>query len=276
MYQFARINNPRVAQSFIDYLATQNIEIFLHTEPDQVFSLWYKEEQHKDRVEEEWQRFVQEPNHARYQSASWQVTSARSAPAFSYQTPSLWKMLKDKAGLVTLGLMLFSILVYAFQHLIMPRQTFALFHFPLLPEQGLQLWRWFSHAFLHFSIIHIAFNLMWWWQLGGDVERRLGSRTLTVLLLVSAFASGLAQYLVGDIYFGGLSGVVYGLVGFVWMVGWYRPDLKLSIPKPILGFMLVWLILGYAQSWMPIANSAHLAGLVSGIIMGVLRAKWRY
>jgi GlpG protein len=35
-------------------------------------------------------------------------------------------------------------------------------------------------------------------------------------------------------------------------------------------FMLVWLVLGYVQPYMAIANTAHLAGLVAGLALAWL------
>ncbi|MFP3334687.1 rhomboid family intramembrane serine protease, partial [Pseudomonas sp. SIMBA_064] len=81
-------------------------------------------------------------------------------------------------------------------------------------DQHLQVWRWFSHALLHFSLLHILFNLMWWWYLGGAVEKRLGSGKLFVILLISALLSGWLQAKFSGIWFGGLSGVVYALMGY--------------------------------------------------------------
>lgn len=61
---------------------------------------------------------------------------------------------------------------------------------PYNSSQYLQIWRWVSHAFLHFSLLHILFNLMWWWYLGGQMEKRLGTSKLLVLTIVSAVFSG--------------------------------------------------------------------------------------
>jgi len=139
-----------------------------------------------------------------------------------------------------------------------------------LAGQEWQLWRWISHALLHFSIVHIAFNLLWWWQLGGDIEQRLGSGKLIQLFFVSAALSGAGQYWMEGANFGGLSGVVYALVGYLFILGYKAPHLGLSIPRPIVGFMLVWLVLGFVQPFMAIANSAHLVGLVSGVLLGLV------
>ena len=60
-----------------------------------------------------------------------------------------------------------------------------------------------------FTALYILFNLMWWWYLGGAVEKRLGSGKLFVIMLISALLSGWLQAKFSGIWFGGLSGVGY-------------------------------------------------------------------
>ena len=117
---------------------------------------------------------------------------------------------------------------------------------------------------------------MWWWQLGGAVEKALGKGVLLHLLLLSAMSSNVGQYLVSGANFGGLSGVVYGLVGFVWWMGWLAPEKGLFLSKPLVGFLLFWLLLGYADV-LPInmANTAHLLGLISGCLLALLQVAWK-
>ncbi|MDF5668386.1 rhomboid family intramembrane serine protease, partial [Vibrio parahaemolyticus] len=68
---------------------------------------------------------------------------------------------------------------------------------------------------------------------------------------------------------GGLSGVVYALLGYLWILGYRLPHLGLPLPKPIIVFMLVWLVLGFVQPFMAIANTAHLVGLLSGMAIAL-------
>ncbi len=74
--------------------------------------------------------------------------------------------------------------------------------------------------------------------------------------------SGAGQFYVEGANFGGLSGVVYALLGYLWVLGYRLPHLGLTLPKSIIGFMLAWLVLGFVQPFMAIANTAHLAGFV--------------
>lgn len=272
MIQIAVLDNPRLAQAFIDYLATRQIEITMTQDENNHFVLWLKDPTHQVEVNHEFSQFIANPNDEKYAAASWETGS--TSQAFKYQSPNMLALIKAKAGVVTLGIMLICIVIYLLQSLGFGREIFTSLHFPAYMDQKWQLWRWVTHALLHFSITHIAFNLMWWWQIGGDIEKRLGSGKLSLIFLLSAAVSGAVQYYVGGANFGGLSGVVYALLGYAWILGLKAPQFGLQVPKTIVIFMLGWLALGFVQPLMAIANFAHLAGLVVGCALGLLDA-WR-
>jgi GlpG protein len=142
-----------------------------------------------------------------------------------------------------------------------------------LPQQG-QFWRLLTPIFLHFGWLHIAFNSLWVWELGGRMERRLGSAAVIFLAVVVGIGSNTAQYLYGGpSLFGGMSGVVYGMLGFCWVVGTRLSDPVLRLPPGIVVFMLGWLVfcmVGPTQllGSGSIANAAHLGGLVLGCALG--------
>ncbi|KJR34338.1 rhomboid family intramembrane serine protease GlpG [Vibrio navarrensis] len=269
MRRLVALNNPRMIQAFIDYMASQQIELQMMPEGEGMFALWLMDEQYLLEVEAELDRFLANPLDSKYSAASWQVAETRKA-RFRYRSPSLGAMVKAKAGPLTLAIMLLCSVIYLLQTFGLADAVFALLHFPAVAEQQWQLWRWVSHAVLHFSVLHIAFNLLWWWQLGGDLEQRLGTRKLLQLFVISAALSGVGQFMVHGANFGGLSGVVYALVGYVWIFGYRCPHKGLSLPKPIVAFMLVWLVLGYVQPFMAIGNTAHLVGLLAGMALAYL------
>ena len=138
------------------------------------------------------------------------------------------------------------------------------------------LWRYVTPIFLHFSWLHVVFNCLWMWEIGVRIERNLGSLILLGLILVSAVISNEAQYYFsGPSLFGGMSGVIYALLGFSWVAGLLCPEWKLNIPMPLVIVMIVWLllcmsglieILGFGA----IANGAHLGGLFVGCWLGLL------
>ena len=98
-----------------------------------------------------------------------------------------------------------------------------------LQFQGVQgeYWRLLTPAFLHFGWLHIVFNSLWLWELGTRVERAMGSAQLLGLFTVIALVSNTAQYLFGGPgIFGGMSGVVYGLLGFSWVGARLNPRVE--------------------------------------------------
>ncbi|EKT4524802.1 rhomboid family intramembrane serine protease [Pseudomonas putida] len=145
--------------------------------------------------------------------------------------------------------------------------------------QGLaegQWWRLVSPMLLHFGVLHLAMNALWYWELGKRIELRQGPWMLLGLTLVFSLVSNLAQhYTSGPSLFGGLSGVLYGLLGHVWLYQWLAPNPLFSLPKGVLVMMLIWLLvcltgvvgqLGFGQ----VANAAHVGGLLIGCLTGLL------
>jgi len=69
--------------------------------------------------------------------------------------------------------------------------------------------------------------------------------------------------------FGGMSGVVYGLVGYTWVIHSLMPRSYLLINTNMFIFFVLALVLMeiIGSSWIAIA--AHVGGLISGLIIGV-------
>lgn len=136
-----------------------------------------------------------------------------------------------------------------------------------------QPWRFITPVLMHFTLLHLVFNVFWWWYLGGRIERALGTSWLFALLLFCGVAANTIQYVFNGPNFGGLSGVVYGLLGFCWIYSLKRRT-PLYLPPGLVIFMLLWLVIGYTDMlWVNVANEAHLAGLVSGCLAGFV-VRW--
>lgn len=143
----------------------------------------------------------------------------------------------------------------------------------LLPEiQAGQYWRLITPIFIHFGLLHIAFNSLWLWELGGAIERVSQAWKLGALVLLIGLGSNLAQFVYGGPMFGGMSGVVYGLLGYVWAYGRFNPNARLILNQYVMIMMLVWFAVCWTGLLGPIANMAHTAGLVLGVAWGWLEA----
>lgn len=138
-----------------------------------------------------------------------------------------------------------------------------------------QVWRLFTPMFLHFGALHILFNMLWLRDLGSMIEARKGSWQLLLLALVLAGLSNIGQYLHTGPTFGGMSGVVYGLLGYIWMQGKFNPASKLSLQPQTVTFMIVWFFVCLSGAVGPIANTAHAVGLAAGVAWGFFDARMK-
>jgi len=136
-----------------------------------------------------------------------------------------------------------------------------------------QIWRLFTPMFIHFGILHLFFNMLWLRDLGSMIEARKSSWMLLLLVLVFAGASNIAQYVQSGPIFGGMSGVVYGLFGYMWMQSKFNPASGLSLQPQTVTMMIAWFFLCLTGLMGPIANTAHAVGGVAGILWGYLAAQ---
>ncbi len=145
-----------------------------------------------------------------------------------------------------------------------------------LPEirQG-QFWRLLTPIFIHFGLMHLAFNLTMTWQLGELLERRFGPMRFTVLVLILAVVSNLAQFYTSGPAFGGLSGVLYGLFGYFWIASKLNPYFGYQINPGAVKMLLIWFALCWVDFFgllgnIQVANMAHTGGLVTGMLLAYL------
>ena len=141
--------------------------------------------------------------------------------------------------------------------------------FGFLPEvrQG-EVWRLITPIFIHMSIVHLLFNMLWLKDLGSMIEARKGTWTLLLLVLVIGVCSNLGQDLLSGPDFGGMSGVLYGLFGFIWMRGKFDPASGLRLNQANVVMMVGWFFLCLFGIIPNVANGAHGVGLVMGMIWG--------
>jgi membrane associated rhomboid family serine protease len=143
------------------------------------------------------------------------------------------------------------------------------------PERDIargQVWRAFTPMFLHFGMLHVVFNMMWLWQFGLLIETRFRSLPFLALVLFTALLSNGAQAFVSGPNFGGMSGVNYGLFGFLLARSKLHPNPGFVINPQTAAMLLIWLVVCFTGMMGPVANTAHLVGFASGGLVGIVNA----
>ncbi len=268
MIFIANLDNLRMAQAFIDYMMGLGIKCTLRPETDGC-SIWISNSDQEAQTLHEFTAFTANPNDDKYLAASWNSANPQiSSGGHSSANNALLANFLSHGGPVTLIVFGLALLIYLTGFLGSRVIYDALAFFQRLDGESLmQTWRLITPALLHFSLMHIVFNLMWWWQLGGEIERRLSSGKLLLLFLLGSSLPNLLQFFIAGANFGGLSGVVYALLGYVWWSAKLNPKSGLTVTPAIVGFMLIWLVLGFFDIFgLSIANGAHVGGLVVGCV----------
>lgn len=144
-------------------------------------------------------------------------------------------------------------------------------------DQG-EWWRLITPMFVHFSWLHVVFNLLWVWEVGRRIEWVNGPLVLIIVVFASSIMANATQYLMsGPGLFGGMSGVVFGLLGHSLVWSRLVPARNMGVTNGIYIFMLAYLAIGFTGAIDLIglgnlANGAHLGGLIGGLVTGGLAA----
>lgn len=277
MIEIGRLPNSRAAQALIDYLKGLNISCELMP-TEQGVALMIREQQHFERAHREYLHFINNPYDEKYLAASWENGDTHTKLDYGNPSLQLVSQFITGAGPLTLAVFFICVVIYAAMNLGFAQPIFEQLSFfgATAPNSAAEFWRLFTPSLLHFSAMHIIFNLLWWWYLGGKIENKIGLAPLFILLLAGGTLPNILQYFIAGPQFGGLSGVVYAVVGYTWIMGHKRPESGIGLPPAYIGFMLLWLVLGFTDMFgLSIANGAHVGGLIVGVIQGFIDSKTR-
>ncbi len=153
-----------------------------------------------------------------------------------------------------------------------------------------ELWRLATPAFIHHGVFHLLFNMMWLYQFGRMIENRYSALSLGLLVLGTAVISNFFQCTVPEgvggigprifsgspyllTHLGGMSGVVYGLFGFIWIRSKVDPSSGMFITQGTVTILLVLLFFcmtPFSGELLRsnVANWAHGIGLLVGMATG--------
>jgi GlpG protein len=294
MRQIGTISGEREAIQLVDYLLTQGIRAQADADGD-AWAVWVREEHQVAAAKQVLEEFERNPTDAKYSAArrsaeQLRIESQRQRAAAARRTVDMrhqWNQpLSRRAPLVMvlIGLSVFASLATGFgrddrnalMHALMFGDTWPglpgepVEPDPLRPIRQGQLWRMVTPIFLHADWLHLLFNMSWLYFLGGQLEARRGTVRFGALVLALALVSNWAQFLLGHSpRFMGMSGVVYGIFGYIWTLLRIDPRCGYMLGYGTVFIMLFFLGLGFIGALdtvsTGIANWAHAGGLVAGM-----------
>jgi len=142
--------------------------------------------------------------------------------------------------------------------------------YPLLIFFRNEWWRVVTAMFLHGGLIHIGFNMSALLQLGPALEELYGSGRYLFLYTVTGAFGFVASAFLGN-HSLGASGALLGLVGAMLAITTKRGGSSMrELRSRLISSVVILFVLGFMGMGMD--NTAHLAGLVSGFLLGKIFA----
>lgn len=296
MRQVGTLGNEQHARRFEDYLLTKGIHSRIERENGQ-WVVWIHEEDQVPTARDEFAKFREQPDDAAYTAVSHRAATLRKAD--ERKTKEVRRKVVDVrerwnrpftsrcpvTSVLLLGSAIVALLTGFGETGEEVRQALSIASFQeegsYIRWMGLEdvrsgeIWRLITPIFLHFTLLHFAFNMFMLFQFGALIETLRGSLRFALMVLAMAVVSNLAQYLASGPGFGGMSGVVYGLFGYAWMKSRFDPAAGILVPPSTVLILMVWFFLGVFNLIGGIANFAHGGGLVTGMVMGYAPKLWR-
>ena len=213
MHILGEISNLRAAQAFSDYLRSLGIENRLNP-IDGKTQIILQDLGAIALATDELKAFIKDPNNPKYLAASWEVNNDDNVRLSDMPRGSVVPLERLlRSGPFTLSIMILCIGIYGVTTLF---QTDVIYNWLAFPSDIgdfsslTQPWRLLTPVFMHFGLMHVAFNLLWWFELGRIIEEYESGWQLLMLLVIIGLFSNIWQYTMTGPSFGGMSGVVYG------------------------------------------------------------------
>jgi GlpG protein len=278
MRLIGHLNNGAGARTFGDYLTSLQIGNAVELDADGAWAIWVLSEDQLETSQRALTDYLANPNDGKYWRAS-EKAAAMKAQELKEKAEFAKRIVTKDAlwtsyalgplTLVLIGACVAVALLLGLPPTSAPYLWLSAEGSPFLPEvrQG-EIWRLLTPIFIHMNIFHILFNMLWLKDLGSLIETRQGAGKLLVLVVVIGVGSNLGQDFVAGPIFGGMSGVLYGLFGYIWMRGKFDPASGLRLSPTDIVMMVGWFFLCLFHFIPGVANGAHGFGLVMGMIWG--------
>ncbi len=286
MREIGDIDNELDANTFRDFLFNRGVEAEVERNDRQTWSVWVEDENRLDEAGHLLAEFKADPSSPTFVNGSEGANARREKQALDLEAFARKQRNRDDvfgasmAGLSTVTYVLIALSIMAtlltqndngqrwWLMLIISTSPDALTEV----SRG-EVWRLVTPIFVHGGIVHILFNMLWLMDLGRMIEARRGSWFFLLFVVAVAVLSNAAQFFMSGPAFGGMSGVVYAMLGYVWMQSRFNPWSGFVLHSMTVQMMLVWFVICLVGLVGNIANTTHTVGLVSGVAWGYLEAR---
>jgi len=296
MRQVGTLPNETQARRLVDYLTTQEIESRAEAE-DGGWAIWVMDEDQFEQAQDEYQSFRDHPDDPRYTDVADEAQRKRRERAEKQRAAAKnvvemrgqWNRGMTRRAPATFLLIAACVVVFMMTHMgskelsDLTYRTLAFRDPAVTSEQDPapsayrdikrgEIWRLASTMLLHAGIMHIFFNMYMLYYFGGQMESRKGWPLFVAFVLLASTLATLAQVALTGPNVVGMSGVVYALFGYIWMKARFDPKSGFFIGQFTVILLIGWFFAGFLDWGMfrNIANGAHGAGLLFGVVLGYL------
>ncbi|MFR7591169.1 MAG: rhomboid family intramembrane serine protease [Longibaculum sp.] len=184
---------------------------------------------------------------------------------------------KYKKAPITMGLMTVCIVVYIISFVLFGETmnvyegiAFGAYN-PLFIAYKHEYFRFFTANFIHFGLLHIAVNCYSLYGIGMFIESVLKEKKYAIVLFMSAIATTVLPYLMflvngfeANTISGGISGVIFGLIGALGALALKYRDVFMDIFKQLAPNVILMLVISFVVP--SISWSGHVSGMIGGFI----------
>lgn len=286
------------AATFVDYLTTLNVSARAERSGEQ-WDLWILDEDRVGEAKTELTSFLANRGDDKYRAAVRAADAMRrervekALEARRKQLPMAGAALSRGRRPLTMLLLFASAAVFVMSEFgtkpVPIRKLFVTERTYLTQVAGIptydlpevrrgEVWRIVSPILIHFTILHFVFNMFMLVEMGSVIEGRRGTLVMAGLVLSTAIVGNLAQVVWSAVvatlispdeatlgpFFGGMSGVVYGLFGYILVKARYNAEQGFSVAPTTILILGAWLLICMTGYVGRVANAAHLGGLIAG------------
>lgn len=149
---------------------------------------------------------------------------------------------------------------------------------PFLVIVWKQYYRLITANFIHFGVMHLFCNAYSLYNLGALMERILGLKKYVIVIVVSMFSTTLFPFLLyflngtgANSIMGGISGVIFGLIGSLLALAYLYKNIYMYLFKQIAPSLALMLLISFMMP--SISLTGHIGGLIGGFLITVVIEK---